>query len=79
LVHYLTDARVKEFQPMNVNFGLFPPLEGRVKGREKKRAMSERALKDLGEWIQEIKEHARPVEETLSGSELVTSEISFES
>jgi len=56
LVHYLTDARVKEFQPMNVNFGLFPPLEGRIKGREKKRAMGERALKDLGEWIQEIGE-----------------------
>jgi len=79
LVHYLTDARVKEFQPMNVNFGLFPPLEGRSKGREKKRIMGERALKDLGEWIQEIKEHAGPVEKTLSGSESAPSEISFES
>ncbi len=58
LVHYITDPRVKQFQPMNVNFGLFPPLEDRIKGREKKRVMSERALKDLREWIQEIKEHA---------------------
>jgi methylenetetrahydrofolate--tRNA-(uracil-5-)-methyltransferase len=56
LVHYLADARVKEFQPMNVNFGLFPPLEERSKGREKKRIMGERALKDLGEWIQVIGE-----------------------
>jgi methylenetetrahydrofolate--tRNA-(uracil-5-)-methyltransferase len=79
LVQYLTDARVKEFQPMNVNFGLLPPLEDRIKGREKKRAMSERALKDLGEWIQEIKEHAGQAEKSSSGSESAKSEISFES
>ena len=54
LVHYITDPRVKQFQPMNVNFGLFPILEGRMKGRAKKMAMSERALKDLEEWIQRI-------------------------
>ncbi len=51
LVHYITDARVKEFQPMNVNFGLFPPLEGRFRGRDKKRARSERALQDLENFI----------------------------
>jgi methylenetetrahydrofolate--tRNA-(uracil-5-)-methyltransferase len=79
LVHYLTDARVKEFQPMNVNFGLFPPVEGRIKGREKKRAMGERALKDQRAWIQEIKEQSGPAEKFLSGSESAASEISFES
>jgi methylenetetrahydrofolate--tRNA-(uracil-5-)-methyltransferase len=79
LVQYLTDARAKEFQPMNVNFGLFPPLEDRIKGREKKRAMSERALKDLEEWIQEIKEQAGQAEKASSGSESEKSEISFES
>ena len=47
LVHYITSPEVKHFQPMNVNFGLFPPLEGRLRGKDKKRAMSERALKDL--------------------------------
>ena len=51
LVHYITDARVKEFQPMNVNFGLFPPMAGRFRGRDKKRAVSERALKDLENFI----------------------------
>ncbi len=51
LVQYLTDARVKEFQPMNVNFGLFPPLEGRFRGRDKKRALSERALQDLSNFM----------------------------
>jgi methylenetetrahydrofolate--tRNA-(uracil-5-)-methyltransferase len=47
LVHYITAPEVKHFQPMNVNFGLFPPLEGRLRGRDKKKAMGERALKDL--------------------------------
>ncbi|NWF54973.1 MAG: methylenetetrahydrofolate--tRNA-(uracil(54)-C(5))-methyltransferase (FADH(2)-oxidizing) TrmFO [Syntrophaceae bacterium] len=47
LVHFITSPEVKDFQPMNVHFGLFPPLEGRLRGRNKKRAMSERALKDL--------------------------------
>ncbi len=47
LVHYITAPEVKHFQPMNVNFGLFPPLKGQLRGKDKKRAMSERALKDL--------------------------------
>ncbi len=53
LVHYLSDFQVREFQPMNVNFGLFPPLEGRLRGREKRKAVVERALKDLEEWKEE--------------------------
>jgi len=53
---------------MNVNFGLFPPMEGRVKGREKKRAISDRALKELKEWIQKIKECNGPAEKSLSRS-----------
>jgi len=32
------------FQPMNANFGLLPPLEKRLRGREKRRALAERAL-----------------------------------
>jgi len=50
LVHYITNPQVKQFQPMNVNFGLFPPLAKRVKGKDKRKAMAERALKDLEEW-----------------------------
>jgi methylenetetrahydrofolate--tRNA-(uracil-5-)-methyltransferase len=57
------DAGPSSFQPMNVNFGLFPPLmealarpEGRrVRGAEKaalkKAAISARALRDLEAWI----------------------------
>ena len=38
------------FQPMNVNFGLFPPFENRIKGRERKKAHSDRALANLETW-----------------------------
>jgi folate-dependent tRNA-U54 methylase TrmFO/GidA len=34
-----------------VNFGLFPPLGKKVKGKDRKQAMSERALNDLGFWL----------------------------
>ena len=60
------DAGPSSFQPMNVNFGLFPPLaepavydgEGRKFGRgsgkslARKAALSRRALADLDAWIQ---------------------------
>ena len=39
------------YQPMNVNFGLFPPLDGRFRGRERKRAHAARALADLDRWL----------------------------
>ncbi len=53
----------RSFQPMNVNFGLFPPIEEaradadgkRIKGKEKgvarKRAMATRALADIDSWL----------------------------
>jgi methylenetetrahydrofolate--tRNA-(uracil-5-)-methyltransferase len=34
----------KDFQPMNANFGLLPPLDKHLRGRDKRRAMAERAL-----------------------------------
>ncbi|QDM22367.1 methylenetetrahydrofolate--tRNA-(uracil(54)-C(5))-methyltransferase (FADH(2)-oxidizing) TrmFO [Tardiphaga sp. vice154] len=58
------DAGPRSFQPMNINFGLFPPLAqaptrnaegGRLRGNEKtvakKQAMSARALADMDGWI----------------------------
>ena len=39
------------FQPMNVNFGLFPPVATHERGREKKRVVSQRALADLDSWL----------------------------
>jgi methylenetetrahydrofolate--tRNA-(uracil-5-)-methyltransferase len=51
IAHITGGADEKSFQPMNVNFGLFPPLEGKVKGRDRKRLMAHRAIKDLEEWL----------------------------
>ena len=57
------DAGPRSFQPMNVNFGLFPPLDfspkaedgRRLRGPEKavakKRALTERARQDLEAWL----------------------------
>ncbi len=50
LLHYITDAGRQGFQPMNVNFGLFPGLSFKVKGRRKKEFMAERSLRDLEQW-----------------------------
>ena len=52
LLHHITGgANAETFQPMNVNFGLFPPLEAKAKGKDRKRLMAERALHDLDEWL----------------------------
>jgi len=50
LLHHLGDADPRNFQPMNVNYGLFPPLEGashRIRRREKLERLSQRALAAL--------------------------------
>ena len=59
-----SEAGTRSFQPMNINFGLFPPLASlptkkadgaRLRGNEKtvakKQALSARALADLDRWI----------------------------
>lgn len=59
LSHITGGADEKTFQPMNINFGLFPDIEfqekcrgrGKERGREKKKSMSQRALLDLAAWI----------------------------
>ena len=51
LIDHITGGADDEtFQPMNVNFGLFPALEKRVKGRERKKGYSDRALDHLSAW-----------------------------
>ena len=50
LVHITGGADAKTFQPMNVNFGLFPELKG-ARGRDRKKAMSHRAIADLEAWL----------------------------
>lgn len=46
LAHYITTA-VAKFQPMNITFGLLPPLEGRVKKNLRKEKLSARALEAI--------------------------------
>ena len=50
LAHITGGARAETFQPMNVNFGLFPPLAGRRRGRDRKQAYCARARADLDAW-----------------------------
>lgn len=57
------DAGPRSFQPMNINFGLFPPfdapshdaqgnkIKGKDRGVARKRALSARALADLDRWL----------------------------
>jgi methylenetetrahydrofolate--tRNA-(uracil-5-)-methyltransferase len=51
LGHITGGAEAATFQPMNINFGLFPPLDQRLKRRERRSAMSRRALADLDAWL----------------------------
>ena len=61
LLSYITgDADAETFQPMNVNFGLFPTLgpkitangkKRKLKGRERKAALASRALRDVDAWL----------------------------
>ncbi len=49
---YVSDPMHEKFQPMNINFGLLPPLGYRVKGKRNKNAeISKRALAELEKWI----------------------------
>ena len=62
-IAYEEEMGKKSFQPMNVNFGLFPPVEikkpedhqgrwrGKEKGAAKKRAVTSRALEDVDTWL----------------------------
>ena len=65
LNHITGGAEAETFQPMNANFGLFPPLptddlpkKQRPRGRDRKQLLSKRALEDLNSWISVSKEAA---------------------
>jgi methylenetetrahydrofolate--tRNA-(uracil-5-)-methyltransferase len=57
LLAHLREANPKRFQPMNVNFGLFPRLAGerrRVPKRERNEQMFARAMRDLETWAEDV-------------------------
>ncbi len=67
LNHITGGADSETYQPMNINFGLFPPLDSvitangkkkKIKGKDRKQAMSRRALNDLDAWLAALKEAA---------------------
>jgi len=52
LVHYITNADPKHFQPANITFDLLPPLDERVRDRaQRHRLQCERALREFQAWL----------------------------
>ena len=55
LIHYITQAEAKNFQPANITFDLLPALEQRVRDRkERHRLQCELALREFDQWLREI-------------------------
>ena len=63
LAHLQDDTDIENYQPMNINFGLFPTICGektsngkfrKIKGAERKKAYCQRALLAIDEWISKI-------------------------
>ncbi|TLY17587.1 MAG: methylenetetrahydrofolate--tRNA-(uracil(54)-C(5))-methyltransferase (FADH(2)-oxidizing) TrmFO [Nitrospirae bacterium] len=51
LITYITTSDPRHFQPINTNFGLFPPLPSRIRDKDQKRRLiGQRALEDLEAW-----------------------------
>ena len=53
LGHITGGADAETFQPMNVNFGLMPPLSGRFKRADRKKAYTDRARDAFTRWLEE--------------------------
>ena len=53
LGHVTGNVATADYQPMNVNFGLFPPLDD-VKKKQRKEAYTARARSSLGAWMGEL-------------------------
>ncbi|HYI63626.1 MAG TPA: methylenetetrahydrofolate--tRNA-(uracil(54)-C(5))-methyltransferase (FADH(2)-oxidizing) TrmFO [Allosphingosinicella sp.] len=51
LGHITGGADAASYQPMNVNFGLFPPIDGRMRKADRKLAYTKRAKDDLEAWL----------------------------
>ena len=51
IAHITGEANPDTFQPMNVNFGIFPPITEGKGGRDRKLLYTQRAKKDFGEWL----------------------------
>lgn len=54
LSRYVTNETISELVPMNVNFGIFDELEGKVYKKARKEMYAERALNELDQLIKEV-------------------------
>ncbi|MFM9936003.1 MAG: methylenetetrahydrofolate--tRNA-(uracil(54)-C(5))-methyltransferase (FADH(2)-oxidizing) TrmFO [Novosphingobium sp.] len=54
LSHITGDAEAETYQPMNVNFGLFPPPDPATKKKQRKEAYTARAKADVAIWLPEL-------------------------
>ena len=55
LAAYVSDGTVGDFQPMNVNYGIIAPVEGKVKGKRNRNAiLSQRAMDRLSQILQSV-------------------------
>ena len=54
LISHLTATDPRYFQPSNINFGLFPPLEGRIAKKERGQRRASQALALIDEWRQTL-------------------------
>lgn len=54
LAHITGGAEAETFQPMNVNFGLMPPIEGRWKRPDRKKAYTDRAQEKFVDWLDRL-------------------------
>jgi len=56
ILNYITDPDTKKFQPMGANFGLFPPLETRVRDKKERYGLlAARGLKDFEAAVEDFK------------------------
>lgn len=52
LLRMLTSTPIKHFNPVQAQFGLLPPLAGKVKGRkDKERIRARLAIDNMNEWL----------------------------
>ena len=59
LVHYITQADPKNFQPANITFDLLPALDRKVRDRKQRhRLQCELALRDFQDWIEQALQSA---------------------
>jgi methylenetetrahydrofolate--tRNA-(uracil-5-)-methyltransferase len=60
LIHYITNADAKNFQPANITFDLLPPLPERIRDRKQRHALiCERALREFDGWWKLVSEKLR--------------------